>query len=412
MMKSIVFILSFCVCSLLATSNTIRVGKGLAVTSVRQALALALAGDTIWVAPGVYKERGIAIDKPVTLKGDHYPVLDGEKKYEVMTIRASNVVVEGFKITRSGQSSLEDIAGIKISGSRRVIIRNNILDDNFFGIYSQQGTQCTIEHNQIAAYSKAELLSGNGIHCWKSDSMKIIANSITGQRDGIYFEFVTNSVVWRNESHGNIRYGLHFMFSNNDAYITNIFRGNGAGVAVMYSNKVKMFHNYFQENWGDAAYGLLLKEISDSEMQGNSFIRNTSGIYMEGTSRLRVERNVFEGNGWAMKIQASCMDNVVANNNFIGNTFDVGTNGSLVLNNFDRNYWDKYEGYDLNKDNVGDVAYHPVSLFAMIAEKNPTAMMLFRSFMASLLDRSEKVLPTLTPENLKDNYPVMKPMKL
>lgn len=76
------------------------------------------------------------------------------------------------------------------------------------------------------------------------------------------------------------------------------------------------------------------------------------------------------------------------------NTFDVGTNGSLVLNNFDGNYWDKYEGYDLNKDKIGDIPYRPVSLFSMILEKIPPAMMLFRSFMVTLLDKTRKLFQT------------------
>jgi nitrous oxidase accessory protein len=202
------------------------------------------------------------------------------------------------------------------------------------------------------------------------------------------------------------------MFSHNDAYISNVFRNNGAGVSVMFTHGVKMFNNYFEENWGDAAYGIFLKEISDSYIIGNKFLKNTSGIFMEGASRIKVEKNEFKDNGWAMKIQASCMDNEIVNNNFEGNTFDVGTNGTLVMNSFDHNYWDKYEGYDLNRDNTGDVPYRPVSLYSMIVEKNPAAMMLYRSFMTTLLDKSEKILPTLTPENLKDNYPFMKPLHL
>ncbi len=182
--------------------------------------------------------------------------------------------------------------------------------------------------------------------------MRIIANTVSGHRDGIYFEFVTNSIIWRNTSDKNMRYGLHFMFSNNDAYITNIFKNNGAGVAVMFSHHVKMIKNYFEENWGDAAYGLLLKEISDSYIENNYFTKNTAGIHMEGASRIAMQKNIFENNGWAMKIQASCMDITLSNNNFISNTFDVGTNGSLVLNTFNNNYWDKYEGYDLNRDKL------------------------------------------------------------
>jgi len=202
------------------------------------------------------------------------------------------------------------------------------------------------------------------------------------------------------------------MFSNSDAYIANVFKNNGAGVAVMFTHKVKMFGNTFIENWGDAAYGLMLKEISDSYIIGNRFSRNTSGIYMEGTSRILVEKNIFESNGWGMKIQANCMDNTIAGNNFISNTFDVATNGSLVLNTFNGNYWDKYEGYDLDKNGTGDVPYHPLSIFSVIVEKNPPAMLLFRSFMVSLLDKSEKMMPSLTPDNFIDTLPRMHALPL
>jgi nitrous oxidase accessory protein len=102
----------------------------------------------------------------------------------------------------------------------------------------------------------------------------------------------------------------------------------------------------------------------------------------------------------------------ITQNNFVGNTFDVSTNGTLVLNTFDQNYWDKYEGYDINKDGVGDVPYHPLSLFSVIVETNPPAMLLFRSFMVSLLDKSEKLLPSLTPENFVDKQPYMRSIKL
>lgn len=410
-MKLIAFILSI-VCSLTAAGKTLHVGKNDAFHSIQEAVNAAKRYDTILVDGGTYHEKNLVINKPLVLIGINYPVLDGDKKYEVISIKAGNTVIQGFKVIRSGNSEMEDMAGIKIINSYNVIIRNNILDDNCFGIYSQYGVNCIIENNKITSYGTHELQSGNGIHCWKSDSMRIIANTITGHRDGIYFEFVNNSVIWRNTSEKNIRYGLHFMFSNNDAYICNVFKANISGVAVMFSKNIKMYNNYFQENWGDAAYGILLKEISDGIIEGNHFVKNTIGIFIEGGSRIEMHKNVFENNGWGMKIQASCMDIAVNNNNFLNNTFDIGTNGSLMLNNFDGNYWDKYEGYDINKDHIGDIPYRPVSMYSMIIEKNPPAMILFRSFITSLLDKTEKVLPVLTPENLKDNYPLMKKIRL
>jgi nitrous oxidase accessory protein len=411
-MKYITTVIILCLLFNAAIANTIRVGSKQQYRSVTRALQVASENDTILVEQGVYKEHNLVIDKSVVLKGIGYPVLDGERQYEIISIKADNVTVDGFKIQHSAISSLIDYAGIKIYNKRHAVIVNNILDDTFFGIYSQHGTNCIIKNNVLTAHQKEEQRSGNGIHCWKSDSMQIIGNTISGHRDGIYFEFVTNSLIWRNFSYKNIRYGLHFMFSSNDTYVANRFESNGSGVAVMYSHHVKMFSNYFRQNWGDAAYGILLKEISDSYIQGNHFAENTSGIYMEGTSRIEVIKNIFKNNGWALKIQASCMDIDLHLNNFIGNTFDVGTNGSLVLNKFDGNYWDKYEGYDLNKDKIGDIPYRPVSMYSMIIEKNPPAMILFRSFITALMDKTEKIIPSLTPENLKDEHPLMKPLPL
>lgn len=391
-----------------AIANTIHAGANRNYKTITAAVAAALVGDTVMVDAGYYTEKKLDLKKRIVLKGINYPVLDGQKMYEVVYVKADGVIVEGFRVINSGVSSIDDISAIKVVDSKNVIIRNNILTDNFFGILIQNGVNCIVENNRITASSKEEQQSGNGIHCWKGDSMRIIGNKISGHRDGIYFEFVKNSIIWRNTSTKNIRYGLHFMFSNDDMYVSNIFNNNGSGVSVMFSNRIKMFSNYFDENWGDASHGILLKEISDGYMQGNYFNKNTSGIYMEGANRIFMSYNTFTNNGWALKIQASCEDVVLEHNNFTGNTFDVGTNGTLVLNKFNNNYWDKYEGYDLNKDKIGDIPYRPVSMYSMIVEKYPPAMILFRSFITSLLDKTEKILPSLTPENLKDNAPLMK----
>ncbi|MBS7786606.1 nitrous oxide reductase family maturation protein NosD [Flavobacterium sp. CYK-55] len=403
----IVFVLS---CSVVA--KTIEVGKTPGAPTIHKALVLAQNHDTIIVPHGCYREGNIKIDKSIALLGKNFPTIDGQNKHEVISVTADGVIIKGFKVINSGYAALDDPCGIRIYNRRNVVIANNQLDNNFFGIYLQNAQNCLIQNNIIKAYGKQEQLIGNGIHCWKSSQLQIIGNKISGHRDGIYFEFVTESVIWRNLSNQNIRYGLHFMFSNDDAYISNVFKRNGAGVAVMFTRNVRMIHNYFEENWGDSAYGLLLKEISDSYILNNHFMKNTSGIYMEGTSRIQVQKNVFESNGWGMKIQASCMENNITQNNFLGNTFDISTNGSLVLNTFDQNYWDKYEGYDLDKNGLGDVPYHPLSLFAVLTENNPSAMLLFRSFMITLLDKSEKILPSITPDNFVDHQPLMKSLPL
>jgi len=395
-----------------ATGNTIIVGKNRAITTLKQGINAAKDGDTVLLHKGVYKEGNIIIDKSIYLIGIDEPVLDGDNKNEILTLTGKNILIRGIHFVNAGYSSMNDYAAIKIIDATGVIIENNNISNTTFAIHVANTVHSTIRHNTIRGNNKSEHSSGNGIHLWKCENMSIVSNSIQGHRDGIYLEFVTQSTIGRNLSEKNVRYGLHFMFSNNNSYLNNIFRNNGAGVAVMYTKNVRMLNNIFENNWGSSAYGILLKDISDSHIENNKFIQNTVGIYMEGSSRIEIINNIFKGNGWALKVQASCDDNSFHNNNFLGNSFDVATNGSKSLNKFYQNYWDKYDGYDMNKDGVGDVPYHPVSLYSMIVEQNPNTLIMLRSFIVSLLDKAERVLPSLTPEKLIDSNPMMRPIKL
>lgn len=411
-MKRLIFILSTIALSTIAGARTLVVGKGETITSIRKAIQLAKNGDTILVRHGIYKEGNILVSKEVIFLGENYPVFDGEKKYEIFTVSGSNITIRGFQMQNGGKSALNDFASVKVIDSKNIVVENNKIIDAYFGIHFSNSSSITIRNNVITGSPTSEQNTGNGIHLWKCNDALIGNNYITGHRDGIYFEFVTASTIQNNLSEKNIRYGLHFMFSNNDRYLKNTFRNNGAGVAVMYSQKVEMEGNKFEMNWGPASYGILLKDITDSHIQNNAFIKNSVGIHMEGSSRIDASKNIFKENGWAIKVQASCDDNSFYQNNFFGNSFDIATNGTMVLNRFYTNYWDKYEGYDRDKDGVGDVPYHPTSVYSMIVEQNPNALILLRSFIVSLFDKAEKAIPSLTPENLVDDKPMMKPNKL
>lgn len=408
-MKQTLFIL-FLFLSSFVFANTIVVGKDQLVTSLKKGIELAKEGDTILLNKGVYKEGNIIIDKSIRLIGVNEPILDGENKYEILTVSGERILVKGIHFRNSGYSSMNDYASISLIDASYCIIENNLIENAFFGIHVANASHCIIRENTVKGRAKFEQTSGNAIHLWKSNNMVVESNDVQGHRDGIYFEFVTHSYIYQNHSHHNIRYGLHFMFSNNDTYMENLFTENGAGVAVMYSNHVLMQRNTFKLNWGPNAYGLLLKEISDAQIINNIFDQNTAAVQMESTNRIEVQSNDFKNNGWALRISASCDENVIHHNNFNANTFDVATNGTMMLNEFYNNYWDKYDGYDMNKDGVGDIAYHPVSMYSMVIEQNPNSLLLLRSFMVSLLDKAEKAIPSLTPENLVDKEPLIRRM--
>jgi nitrous oxidase accessory protein len=394
---------------LLAANATVLVVGGGGYPGLKPALIAAKDGDTVHVKPGVYPvTETLRLSKRVVLRGEPGAILDGGSKVEMLVVEADGAAVLGLHFRNAGFSGYEDIAAIRVRQCRNVRIANNRLEHTFFGIYVDYAASVVVENNHLTSTAQGETLSGNGIHSWKSDSLTIRNNFVSGHRDGIYFEFVTHSHVEKNTSVENVRYGIHFMFSNDDTYTDNVFERNGAGIAVMYSNRVVMLRNLFVNNLGDAAYGILLKDINDSRVEHNLFDTNTVGIMAEGSNRIVIKRNRFVNNGWAMKIQANCDGLEIDTNNFARNTFDVATNGSLVLNKFRNNHWDKYDGFDLDNNGIGDVPYKPVSLFSIIVERNPLAMMLYRSAIVYLLDKTERLLPGVTPPGLQDVEPAMK----
>ncbi len=403
----------FLLLPIFAFSAVLKVGKNEQYKTVQQAVAAAQSGDTIFVYKGMYREGMITLDKPLTLIGIDRPVLDGNLDGEIVAIRANNIVLRGFKLINSGRDEIRSVAAVHIYTSADSVIDNNIFENNHHGIYVQRGLRCLISNNKITTNrGTSEENIGDGIHLLGSREIWVKNNYITGHKDGIYLEKNEKCFIYHNLSRHNLRYGLHFMFSNDSVYTSNVFDSNEAGVAVMYAMNVSMYNNKFINNWGDSVFGLLLKEISYSKIKGNTFQNNTTAIFADGATKIDFYNNQFEDNGWAIKINSNCMENKVYTNNFINNTFDVSTNGTIVMNDFRFNYWDKYEGYDLDKDKIGDVPFHPLSLYSVLVELNPSVMLLFRSFLIDMLDRTEKIIPSLTPESFVDDQPRMKRIEI
>ena len=376
--------------------------------SLTEALRQAGPGDRIVVRPGVYREPTLVVDKPVVLDGEPGAVLDGEGARELLRITADGVTVRGLTFRNTGVTFVEDRAALHAENVGGCTVQGNRFEAAFFGIYLAQVDGCIITDNVLIGADERESRSGNGIHLWYSRHVTVARNVIRRHRDGIYFEFVEDSVVEGNESAENQRYGLHFMFSDRCRYLRNTFRANGAGVAVMYTEHVEMRANVFVDNWGPAAFGLLLKEIDDAEIVGNRFVRNTVGLFAESTDRVRIADNDFTGNGWAVKVLASASANRFTGNNFVGNAFDVSTNSRRSSSTFAGNYWDGYRGYDLDRDGTGDVPFRPVRLFALVVENHEPALLLLRSLFVDLLDLAERVAPSLTPETFADASPAMR----
>lgn len=377
------------------------------IRTLTRALLLVRPYGRIVVRPGIYREPMILVDRPVTIEGQGWPTFVGGE-HDVFRITADGVSLRGVVVRLVTPTAAEDRAGIRVSGARGCTIENNRLIETFFGIYLAQASGCRVAGNSIQGRGTMQGLSGNAIHSWNSTDLTIANNQISGHRDGIYLEFTGRSHISGNRSSGNLRYGLHFMFSHACQYAGNIFSRNGSGVAVMFSDSVLMRENRFERNWGSAAYGLLLKELRDSRIERNQFTGNTVGLWTEGTSRVSISGNEFLSNGWALRVLGDATDNRFRRNRFVGNSFDLGTAPGSNSNLFENNYWDHYQGYDLDRDGYGDVPFQPVRLFSLFIQENEPALILLHSFFIDLLDLAERVMPALTPVTMMDRHPLMR----
>ena len=381
------------------------------INTIAQAVAKAKKGDTIIVQKGTYPENNILLDKPLTLIGKDRPIINGQFKGSILKIQADSITIKGFRLANVPFKATEEQAAILLDKSKKFLIEDNIMDQVCFGVLLRKGRDGIIKNNKISSNATQQYNSGNAIHLWSCKNIKIIGNEAVNCRDGIYIQFSSKSYIEGNYCYKNLRYGLHFMFSDDNEYYRNKFSENGAGAAVMFSKRVKMVGNTFQDNWGPSSYGLLLKELYDSELVDNTFYRNTIGINGENCTRMKYNENTFTENGWGIRIRGGCYQNDFWDNNFFNNTFDVAYDNNVNDNKFRSNYWSDYTGYDLNKDGVGDVPYRPVKLFSYISNRTPESIVLLRSLFIDIMNFSEKVAPVFTPENLIDETPRMEPFK-
>ncbi|PKA15850.1 nitrous oxide reductase family maturation protein NosD [Leptospira haakeii] len=377
-------------------------------SSIRTAVDSASSGDTIRIRKGIYQEGMISISKPLVLEGSNGVILDGKKEKHVLDIRSNNVVIRGLNIIGSGVSDTSEYSGVHAEKIMYCVIENNIFEDNAYAIYLAEVEDCNVRGNISTGNAVNEVSGGNGIHLWSSKGVRIEGNELKKHRDGIYLEFSSNLKIEDNFSQDNIRYGMHFMFSSDNDFRGNKFENNSAGVAVMYSKNILIENNRFENNWGDSSYGLLLKEISESILTKNLFVHNTVAIFADGCSRNYFTHNVLKDNGWGVRILGNSESNQFVQNEFKENVFDISTNTKHSTNSFRENFWDSYDGYDLDLDRFGDIPHKPVHFFGYWVVVYPFLMVLYNSPVVNFLQAIEKAFPIVTPIDLEDPKPKMR----
>ena len=359
-------------------------------------LAEAPAGATIDVPAGRY-QGPFMIERPVRLQAETGAHLVGDGATHVVAVRAADVTIDGFEISGSGLDLGRDHAAVHVTGARAVIV-NNRIHDALHGVYVRQADGVRIEDNTIlgtrtvlqpidpfsssAKPSEGELCEvslnqnrrGNGIHMWNSSGHVVARNTIRDTRDGVYFSFVDRSDV-RNNDIERVRYGLHYMYSDDNRFEGNAFRDNAAGAALMNSKGIVLRRNRFLANQGHRSYGILLQTVEGTTLDSNEIAGNTVGVFFESGHGNRLIGNTIARNHIGIHVSDSSDGNDFAGNSFLGNLHTVETTGGNLNSRWTiggrGNYWDGAVLLDLDRDGIADLPHRELDLFGGLRRDFP-----------------------------------------
>ena len=380
-----------------ATTVTTEAGARHDRTSwLRAQLATAPAGSTVDVPAGLYRGPFV-IDRSLRLHASGDAHMEGDGRTHTVAIRAADVSLEGFHISGSGLDLSLDHAAVHVTGVRAVIVGNRI-DRSLHGIYVRQADGARIEGNSITGTrTTLELVDpftssvkpggselcevtldqnrrGNGIHIWNSARHVVARNVIRDTRDGIYFSFVDRTEVRDNDIAG-VRYGLHYMYSDENVFEGNVFRNNAAGAALMSSQNIVLRRNRFLANQSHRSYGVLLQTVDGTTLEANEISGNTVGVFFESGHGNRVVDNLVARNHIGIHASDSSDGNEFTGNRFTGNLHTVETTGGNLTSRWARdgrgNYWDGAVALDLDRDGVADLPHRELDLFGALRRDLP-----------------------------------------
>ena len=393
-----------------ATTPGLQEGRPpVALASPLQALVdAARPGDTVVVPAGEYR-GDLIVDRPLTLRGTGRPRLVGSGTGSVVRIRAADVTVEGFDIDGLGGGDLgRDASGVHVAAPR-VEVRDCRIDRCLFGVYLREADGGAVRGCRIHGIpGKEPGEKGSGIHVWNTQGFALERNEIVDVRDGFYIQSSSQGRVTGNVAR-DLRYGLHYMFSDDNVFEDNLFENGDAGTALMYSRRITFRRNRFLHNRGFASVGLLFKACDDVVAEGNLVADNARGIFLEGSYRNVFRGNVVADSDVAIVLYDSSGGNRFEDNSFVGNMSPLNLVGKRTDTVFRGNYWSSNPELDLDGDGRSDRPYRLTSVFDHVRGNVAAADLMAQGLGARALGVAEGTFPVLQPVLVLDESPRARP---
>ncbi len=378
-----------------------------AAGALQRAIVGSNPGDVLTLTAGTYLGPFV-IDHPLTLQGAAGVILDGQGQGSVVTLTGDDITLTGLTIAHSGDKNQDIDAGVKIvKGADRNVIAGNTLRDNLHGVDVHGGIDCVVRNNVIEGRQTDRMNQrGNGVYVWHSPGLLVEGNDIRWGRDGI-FSNTSSHDIYRNNLFRDLRFAVHYMYTNDSAVSDNISIGNHLGYAIMFSNKVKVTGNL---SLYDRDHGLMINASNHSDFSGNQVRGPAKCTFIYDANKNLFVGNQFEGCAIGIHFTAGSEGNAMTGNAFIGNRTQVKYVGSRQMEwSFQGrgNFWSDHPVFDLNGDGYADSPFHPNDLMDQILWSQPAAALLMTSPAVQLIRWSQSSFPAILPGGVVDSHPLM-----
>ncbi len=377
--------------------------------SLQAAIDAAQAGDTVQLAAGKYIGN-IIINKPLILQGttDHRAIIEGDRKGRTITVAAPNVTVQNLTVTHSGLSLPNMDAGVFLdkSASHAKVLNNQILD-NSVGVYLWGSPYALVQGNTIVGNKELRGNErGNGVSVWNAPYSQVLHNDISYGRDGIFSNASTFNTFNHNTFH-NLRYGIHYMYTNDSEINHNVVRDSEIGYAIMFSERIKVNHNISIHN---SQQGMMLNYANHSEIIGNAVSQSEKCVFIYNANNNQFRDNYFGECGMGIHFSAAAEGNQIRNNAFVNNETQIKYVGTRFVDWAEGgrgNYWSDNSAFDLNGDGIADTAYKPNGIIDQIVWRAPAARLLVNSPAVSIVKWAQQQFPAIMPGGITDSKPLM-----
>src|SRR6185295_15085256 len=214
------------------------------------------------------EHRGsLRLARRLVLEGEPGAVLAGPGRGSVVVVVAPEAVVRGLTIRGSGTDLVKMDAGVFVeqTAARSVVERNRI-EGNLYGVYIHGAEDALVRRNDITGIRRGRMNdAGNGVSVWNAPGAKVLDNDIRFGRDGI-FSIASRKNVFSGNRFRDLRFAVHYMYTNEGEVTNNVSIGNTVGYAVMYSNRLTIRGNVSD---GDRDRGFLFNFANGSQIIGN-----------------------------------------------------------------------------------------------------------------------------------------------